>query len=96
MNVYGLMLGSTMLLAIGFYHLLVMKGEYYWGTRWWPVLLFVGSLLIVISLLVNNKFLSGSLGIFGFALLWSIYELFKQKEHYRDSTDCLRYTYVFC
>jgi len=83
LNVYGLMLGATVLLAIGLCHLLVMKGEYYWGTRWWPVLFFVGSLLIVISLLVDNKFLSGSLGIFGFALLWSIYELFKQRERVR-------------
>ncbi|RLE39925.1 DUF4491 domain-containing protein [Candidatus Woesearchaeota archaeon] len=83
MNVYGLMLGATVLLAIGFCHLLVMKGEYYWGTRWWPVLLFVGSLFILISVLVDDKFLSGSFGIIGFCLLWSIYELFKQKERVR-------------
>ena len=57
LNVYGLMLGATVLLAIGLCHLLVMKGEYYWGTRWWPVLLFVGSLFILISVLVDDKFL---------------------------------------
>jgi hypothetical protein len=80
MNLYGLMLGATSLLAISFCHSLVIKGEYYWGTRWWPVLLFLGSLLILVSTLIDNKFISGSLGILGFALLWSIYELFKQKE----------------
>ena len=80
MNLYGLMLGATSLLAIALCHTLVIKGEYYWGTRWWPVLLFLGSLLILVSTLIDEKFLSGSFGILGFALLWSIYELFKQKE----------------
>jgi len=83
MNIYGLMLGAITIFAIGFCHMLVMKGEYYWGTRWWPVLLFGGSFLIFVSLLVDDAFLSGSFGILGFALLWSIYELFKQKERVR-------------
>jgi hypothetical protein len=34
----------------------------------------------LVSLLIDDTFLSGGFGILGFALLWSIYELFKQKE----------------
>ena len=80
MNSYGVVLGGIMVLSIGLCHKLVIKGEYYWGTKWWPVLLFIGSFFNLVSILVNNKLLSGSFGILGFAMLWSIYELFKQKE----------------
>jgi hypothetical protein len=80
MNHFGLVMGAVTVLAIGFCHILVMKGEYYWGIRWWPAFLFGGSFLILVSLLIDDTFLSGGFGILGFALLWSIYELFKQKE----------------
>jgi hypothetical protein len=73
-------MGGGTVLTIGFCHILVMKGEYYWGIRWWPALLFGGSFLILVSLLIDDTFLCGGFGILGFSLLWSIYELFKQKE----------------
>ncbi|MDL1980087.1 MAG: DUF4491 family protein [Deltaproteobacteria bacterium] len=57
-----------------------LKGEYHFGTKWWPVLFFVGSFFILISIFVDNKLLSGSLGIVSFCLFWSIYELFLQKK----------------
>jgi hypothetical protein len=34
----------------------------------------------LVSLLIDDIFLCGGFGILGFSLLWSIYELFKQKE----------------
>jgi hypothetical protein len=80
MNFSGLVLGAVMVLAIGFGHVLVVKWEYHLGTKWWPPLLIAGFLLIIASVLLESKLLSGCLGIIGFVFLYSIRELFKQKE----------------
>jgi len=80
MNFYGLAMGSIMILAIGLGHMLVIKWEYYWGVKSWLGLFAIGSLLVIISILVDNMLLSGSLGIFGAVLLWGVYELFLQKK----------------
>ena len=80
MNYYGLVMGSTMILAAGLGHVLVIKWEYYWGTKTWPGLLATGSFVIIISCLVDNLLLSGTLGILGATLLWGVHELFRQKK----------------
>ena len=80
MNFYGMVMGSTMILAVGLGHLLVVKWEYYWGSKTWPGLFVIGFSIVVISCLVNNILLSGSIGIFGATLLWGVFELFKQKK----------------
>ena len=80
MNFYGVIMGSTMILAVGLGHVLVIKWEYYWGTKSWPGLLAIGSLLVIISILVDNILLSGTLGILGATLLWGVHELFRQKK----------------
>ncbi len=80
MNFSGFVVGSVMLLTIAFTHVLVIKGEYHFGTKWWPVLFSIGFLFILVSIFVDNKLLSGSLGIVSFCLFWSIYELFLQKK----------------
>ena len=79
MNFSGLVLGAVMVLAIGFGHVLVVKWEYQLGAKWWPLLI-VGLFLIIASVLVESKLLSGCLGIIGVVFLYSIHELFKQKE----------------
>jgi len=83
LNFLGLVLGFIMLLLTGFGHILIIKGEYYFGTKLWPLFLILGLLSVTISLFVNSVLLSGILGIIGFILLWSIYELFQQKERVR-------------
>lgn len=80
MNFYGLAMGSTMILAIGFGHMLVIKWEYYWGSKSWPGLLAIGSLLVIASCFTDSILLSGSLGILGATLLWGVVELFKQRK----------------
>ena len=80
MNFYGLAMGSIMILAVGLGHVLVIKWEYYWGTKSWIGLLAIGSLLVIISILVDNILLSGGLGILGATLLWGVHELFRQKK----------------
>ena len=83
LNFLGLVLGFIMLLLTGFGHILIIRGEYYFGTKLWPLFLILGLLSVTASLFVNSALLSGILGIVGFILLWSIYELFRQKERVR-------------
>lgn len=83
LNFIGLVLGFMMILLTGLGHIFIIKGEYYFGTKLGPLFLILGLLSITASLFVNNALLSGILGIIGFIFLWSIYELFQQKERIR-------------
>ena len=80
MNYYGLELGAIMILVIALGHVIVVKWEYYWGSKTWPVMFVIGLLLVIGSIFTGSMFLSGILGILGAILLWSVYELFKQKK----------------
>ncbi len=80
MNFSGLILGASMLLVIGAGHILVVKGEYHFGARLWPVFLVIGLTFIVSSIFVKGELISGIIGIAGFTFLWSIHEILKQKE----------------
>ncbi len=83
MNFFGLILGAFMLVVIGLFHTLVIKVEYHFGTRLWPVFLVIGLFCMIVSFLVNSSLISGVLGIAGFLFLWNIHEIFKQKERVR-------------
>ncbi len=48
--------------------------------RFGQVFLILGIGLIVLSLIIDNVYLSGGLGIGGLTFLWGILELFQQKE----------------
>ncbi|UCB53531.1 MAG: DUF4491 family protein [Candidatus Zixiibacteriota bacterium] len=80
MNFFGLIIGTFVLLVTGLLHILVVKAEYQWGTRSWPVFLLTGLICIVLSLFANSDLLSGILGITGILLFWSVHEIFKQRE----------------
>ena len=83
MNVTGLVIGAAAFLCIGVFHPIVIKAEYYWGVRcWWLFLLFgIGGLAG--SLFANCVVPAAILGVAGFSSLWSIIELFKQRERVR-------------
>ena len=80
MNYSGLIIAVITFLVIGLFHPLVIKGEYYFGTRCWWVFLLAGIVFIVASLLVSDDMLSPILGVVGCSCLWSILEIFEQKE----------------
>ena len=80
MNYSGLIIAVITFLVIGLFHPLVIKGEYYFGTRCWWVFLLAGIAFIVASLLVSDDMLSPILGVVGCSCLWSILEIFEQKE----------------
>lgn len=83
MNFTGIIIGLATFLAIGLFHPLVIKAEYYLGTRCWWMFLVAGILFGAASLLVENVILSTILGVVAFSSFWSIHELFQQRERVR-------------
>lgn len=79
----GVLLGLATFLIIGLFHPIVIKTEYYTGTRFWWVFLVAGIAFVGAALLVENIVVSALLGIVGFSCMWSILELFEQKERVR-------------
>jgi hypothetical protein len=80
MNLHGLEIGVIMVAAVAVGHVLVIKWEYYWGTRTWPVMLAIGLGLLVCSIFADSMLLSGSLGILGITLVWGVRELQQQRK----------------
>lgn len=54
MNYVGILIGLATFLIIGLFHPLVIKGEYYFGTRCWWAFLVTGILCAGLSLYVEN------------------------------------------
>lgn len=80
MNFIGIIIGSAVFLMIGIFHPIVIKAEYYYGTKCWPIFALVGLLTLVGSLLISSTVWSVLLGSFAFSCFWSILELFQQKK----------------
>lgn len=80
MNFSGLLIGASVFLMIGFFHPIVIKAEYYFGTGCWPVFAVAGAAALVGSLLVEGIVVSVLLGVFAFSAFWSILELFQQQK----------------
>lgn len=76
----GLLLGLATFLVIGIFHPIVIKTEYYFGTRPWWVFLLVGTGGAVGALFIADVFWSALAGIVGFSSLWTIKELFEQEQ----------------
>jgi branched-subunit amino acid transport protein len=76
----GLLTGVATFLIIGLFHPVVIKTEYYWGTKYWWVFLLLGVAGVILSLFVANIFVSVVCGVFAFSSFWAIKELFEQKE----------------
>ncbi|MBR1804693.1 MAG: DUF4491 family protein [Muribaculaceae bacterium] len=76
----GLAIGAGTFLAIGIFHPIVIKAEYYLGTRCWWAFLLAGLAFIAASVWVHNVLASSLLGVTGFSCFWSILELFQQQE----------------
>ena len=79
MNYEGIIIGIGAFLIIGILHPVVIKTEYYIGSKAWPVFLIAGLACVGLALFLEQSILSSLLSILGFALLWSIRELFEQK-----------------
>lgn len=80
MNFTGLIIAVATFLIIGFFHPIVIKSEYYFGTKCWWVFAIFGIGFIAASLFVENGMMSPVLGVVGCSCLWSILEIFEQKQ----------------
>lgn len=82
-RIAGLVIGVCTFLIIGVFHPLVIKGEYYFGTKckWW--FLVAGIVGVGASILVSNIFWSSLIGVFAFSCFWSIKEVEDQQERVR-------------
>lgn len=79
-RITGLIIGVCTFLIIGLFHPLVIKGEYYFGTKckWWFLVL--GIVGIIASIMVANIFWSSLIGVVAFSSFWSIKEVGEQEE----------------
>ena len=83
MNFTGIITGLATFLIIGVFHPIVIKAEYYLGTKYWWMFLLAVIIFGAISLVVSNLILSTILGVTAFSSFWSILELVHQKERVR-------------
>lgn len=79
-HIGGLLIGICTFLIIGFFHPVVVKAEYYWGTQCWWIFLLLGILGVIGSVIITDLLISSLLGVFSFSSFWTIKELFEQKE----------------
>ena len=82
MEIYftGVIIAISTFLIIGLFHPLVIKAEYYLGTRCWWAFLIAGLVSIGSAFFIENVLWSAIIGVVGASLLWSIGELFHQKK----------------
>lgn len=82
-NLLGLIIGISTFLVIGIFHPIVIKCEYYFGTRCWWWFLLLGLLCVGLSLFSSNVLISTLLGVVAFSSFWTIKEIFDQQERVR-------------
>lgn len=80
MNFNGIIIGLATFLIIGLFHPIVIKVEYYFGTRVWWAFLVAGVALLALSMMAKSIILSTILGVTAFSSFWSILELIHQRE----------------
>ena len=80
LNFEGILLAVCTFLIIGLCHPLVIKTEYYFGTKPWWLWLIAGIACCVAALFVQSIFWSALLGVLGASFLWGIGELISQEK----------------
>lgn len=79
MNVTGIVVGLASFAVIGVFHPVVIKTEYHFGKKVWPLFLAAGILSCAASLLIENPVGSSLAAVLGFSLFWSVKELHEQE-----------------
>jgi len=78
MNWFGILVGITTFLIIGLGFVWVIRGERYFGYLWWPYIMGIGFLLVIVSMFVTNVYISALIGALGASFLWGSTELKEQ------------------
>ncbi|MGN0903129.1 MAG: DUF4491 family protein [Succinivibrio sp.] len=76
----GIVIALATFVIIGVFHPVVIKTEYYTGTKYWWIFLILGLSFTALSVIVENVIASSVLAVTGGSCLWTIKELFEQKE----------------
>jgi branched-subunit amino acid transport protein len=79
-NLTGIAIGLFTFIIIGLFHPVCIKAEYYWGTGCWWLFLLAGLGAVAASIMVRDVLWSSALGVLAFTCLWTIKELFDQRE----------------
>lgn len=79
----GIIIAVVTFLIIGIFHPIVIKSEYYWGVKCWPAFAVIGIALLASSLYISNVLVASIIGVTGCSALWSILEIFEQRERVR-------------
>lgn len=77
---YGILIGLCSFIIIGLFHPIVIKAEYYFTKRIYPLFIAVGMIALLIAFYIGNFFLSALFGVIGFSCFWSVKELFEQEK----------------
>ena len=80
MNFSGILVGIISFASIGLFHPIVIKSEYYFSNKCWPVFLVCGIILLAVSAFIDSTVLSSVVAVVGFSCLWSILELYAQEK----------------
>ncbi|MBQ9395102.1 MAG: DUF4491 family protein [Proteobacteria bacterium] len=76
----GLVIAIVTFIIIGVFHPIVIKAEYYWGTKCWPLFAFFGTFTLAIAMFMENTIISTLLSVLSCTFFWSIIELYHQKK----------------
>ncbi len=80
LNWTGIISGAAMIILTGIFHPVVVKCEYYFSAKVWPVFLVLGLVSFWVSAVAENGAVSNVAGILGAILLWCIRELKEQEK----------------
>ena len=80
MQIQGIIVGIATFAIIGIFHPIVIKGEYHFGVKIWPVFCLCGIGFLILSIFISNITVSSILSVIAFTCFWSIPELFHQKK----------------
>lgn len=80
MHWQGLLIGLATFALIGIFHPVVIKVEYHFGARVWPLFLIGGLALCGLSLAIPGTLISCITAVAGFCMLWGIGELKHQEQ----------------
>lgn len=80
---YGLLIGLITFVIIGAFHPLVIKGEYCCGVKIWWAFLAAGIVAMALAVIADSVLWQAVWGVLSFSSLWSIHEVFEQRERVR-------------
>ena len=76
----GIIISIITFICIGIFHPIVIKAEYYFTKKIWPIFLISGIVFVILSIFINQYIIRCCFGILGISCLWSIIELFEQEK----------------